>query len=123
VNAPFTANLKVYCQPKRTNLFGGNRTPTEICLGQETLKFDSIWPMDKRIHRIDLQGSPENSSVDNFQILVSIGLHVNSTMKEVIQETRYHADYVTMYVRGGLTPVSYLCFMIRIYISWQTKQF
>ncbi|KAM3582861.1 hypothetical protein VKS41_004625 [Umbelopsis sp. WA50703] len=25
-------------------------------------------------------------------------------MKEVIQETRYHADYVTMYVRGGLTP-------------------
>jgi hypothetical protein len=70
------------------------------------LEFDSIQPVEKRIHRIDLKGWPENSMVDNFQILVSIGIHVNNRTMAMVNQERFHADYITVYVRGEMTPVS-----------------
>jgi hypothetical protein len=106
VEGPFIANLSVYSQSKGTSFLRGNKKPVEICLGKEMLEFDSVRPVEKRIHRIDLKGWPEDSMVDNFQILVSIGLHVNNRTMAVVNQTRFHGDYITAYLRGGMTPVS-----------------
>jgi hypothetical protein len=70
------------------------------------LEFDSIQPVEKGIRRIDLKGWPENSMMDNFQILVSIGIHVNNRTMAMVNQERFHADYLTVYVRGEMTPVS-----------------
>lgn len=106
VEGPFVANLSIYSQSKGSSFLRGNKRALEVCLGKESIEFDTVGPVEKRIHRIDLKGWPENSSTDNFQILVSIGLHVNHRTMAVVNQTRFYEDYLTVYVRGGMTPVS-----------------
>ncbi|KAI9286203.1 hypothetical protein BC943DRAFT_379471 [Umbelopsis sp. AD052] len=104
VEGPFVANLSIYSQAKGSSFLRSNKKALEVCLGKESIEFDTIGPTEKRIHRIDLKGWPENSSTDNFQILVSIGLHVNHRTMAVVNQTRFYEDYLTVYVRSGMTP-------------------
>jgi hypothetical protein len=96
VDSPSHATINVYAQKKSKNIFTSNKG--EELLGKESINI-SLQSRSKTMERFILNN-------DHFQLLVVYGTFLSCRSQNMLNNTILFQDYITIYVRTSMIPVS-----------------
>jgi hypothetical protein len=86
-------------QTKSSLLNGGRKRTREVCLGQQVLSF-KLRPMKKQVNRMTF-----HHGEDIYQVMLIHGTFMTERAQLLVSNQALHADYLTIYLRGGTIPV------------------
>ena len=98
IDQPTNAVLRVFTQPKPSIFSSRAHLQEETCIGREDFRI-SVQPSEKVLRRITVGSNP------SCQILVIYGTFVSSGAQILLDNKCLYAGYITVYIRGRLTPV------------------
>lgn len=86
-------------QTKSSLLNGGRKRAKEVCLGQQVLPC-KLRPMKKQVSRMTF-----HHGEDIYQVMMIHGTFMTERAQSLVSNEPLHADYLTIYLRGGTIPV------------------